>query len=481
MTKAPSPTGDRLPISTKLTYGLGTTLDMWGNWLYPSIVWVVFNMYLQVPAWQVSLALGLRLIFDALSDPLFGWLSDNARTRWGRRRPFMFVGAIASGICLPLLFVVPEGWGSSDVFGYEISAYFWWMIGSSAVYMTIVSCFNMPYQSLGFELTPDYNERTSLFSYKTGMQKIPEIALFSAAMFITRDWFKDPETGVTNNLQGAFFYACILGAIMAIVGAFVAIKIKEPYYGRVVDSKQKKIPITDTLTKTFGCRPFRAQLAMALSYNIGTSMVGTLGFYATVYWVCSGDKALGSEWNFVMGLTNFFIGFCGVPTFAYLSRRLGKRHCMYVVQGLAATIFFATWWLYTPEIKWLQVVASGFIAFTGAGFWMLYGAMGADVVDQDELTTGVRREGAFQAGASWILKFGNVLGTVATGIVLTSTGFDEKLAIQSDETLFNIRLYLAAIPIAGLTLAAFALSRYGLSRANVADIRKQLEERRGKV
>ncbi|MCC5023591.1 MAG: MFS transporter [Candidatus Synoicihabitans palmerolidicus] len=86
--------------------------------------------------------------------------------------------------------------------------------------------------------------------------------------------------------------------------------------------------------------------------------------------------------------------------------------------GLYTTVFTATWWLYTPEVQWLQLLASGSIAFTQAAFWMMYGSIGADVIDYDELQNGHRREGTFSASGAYMMKVGMVLGTFITGFVL---------------------------------------------------------------
>src|SRR5690606_7199425 len=129
--------------------------------------------------------------------------------------------------------------------------------------------------------------------------------------------------------------------------------------------------ISDTIWKTLRCRPFRANLSMAFAYAMSTSMVGTLGYYATVYYVCAGDVSRGSSWNFWMGLSNTVIGFLGVPVYAFIANRVGKKQGMMWVQLSAIVVFISTWWLYTPDLRWLQLFASGFIAFTGAGFWML--------------------------------------------------------------------------------------------------------------
>ena len=100
------PLRDRLPILTKMAYSLGTAVDMWGLWLYPAVAFAVFNMYLGVEPWLVGLALTLIRIWDALIDPIVGWLSDNLRTRFGRRRPFILIAGILTGLGLPILFLV---------------------------------------------------------------------------------------------------------------------------------------------------------------------------------------------------------------------------------------------------------------------------------------------------------------------------------------------------------------------------------------
>lgn len=464
---------DRVPVGQKVAYGLGSVNDMWGNWLYPGMVWPVFNIFLHVNPKLVSIALMLNRLIDAVSDPFFGWLSDNTRSRWGRRRPYILIGSILSGLCLPGLFWVGTDW--------KESTYFWYMVISSGLYITIVSSFCVPWNSLGAELTPDYHERTSVYAFKSGIQKLPEIAMFFAAAFATSKMFND-ATGKPDILRGAQTYTIILGAVMIVVGFVVFRFVKERYYGKVLERKQQRIQLAETIWKTLRCRPFRVQIATALAYSLGTSMVGALGYYATVYYVCQGDVALGSKWNFAMGLSNTALGFLGIPFFATIARRVGKRAGMMWVQLAAILVFIGTWWFYSPSIPWLQLFASGLIAFTGAGFWVIYGSIGADVIDYDELESGKRREGAFVACGSWIMKVGMALGIGVSGVVLDATGFDASLkGPQSEHTLTMIRLYLAGIPVIGLLIALAVLSRFRLTQQKMAEIRAELEARRGTV
>jgi glycoside/pentoside/hexuronide:cation symporter, GPH family len=464
---------DRVPTREKIGYGLGSFLDMWGHWLYPGLAFQVFNIYLGVAPGLVSRALMINRVFDAVSDPVFGWLSDNTRTRFGRRRPFILVGGILAGIGLPLLFAVRQGWS-------EMS-YFWFILISSAIFIPIMSCFNMPYQSLGTELTPDYNERTSVQSFRNAIQKLPEIAMFFGMQFTTLAIFNNAD-GKPNLLRGAQTYCAILGVIMILAAIGVFLLVKERYYGAVTARKQEKIPIFETIFLTLRCRPFLILLCMAMAYAMGTSMVSMLGYYNTVYYVCGGDVVLASKWNTAMGGAGMAFGLAGLPFFGWLSRRFGKRHAMICVLLAAIAAFAGTWFFYNPKVPFLQLFATGFVAFTGAGFWMLYYSMMADIMDYDEMETGKRREGSFMSCQSWITKVGIALGVGASGLVLEWTGFDAKLGgAQAPHALFMIRVLYVVIPVAGLVCGLLALLRFPLTRQRMSQIRGQLEAARGKV
>ena len=487
---------DRVPISQKVGYGLGTFFDMWGHWLYPTIAFQIFGLYLGVSPLLIGWAVILNRVFDAVSDPVFGWLSDNTRSRWGRRRPFMLVGTVLAGLGLPFLLAVGTGWSGPTYFGF--------MLLSSALYLPLVSCFNMPYQSLGSELTPDYHERTAVFAIKNAFQKIPELGLFffgrffSMAVWVGADnsnvgerlrrlfttadaWRSAADGAKINTLLGAQVYLSLCGLVMLVCGFACVALVRERYYDRLVAGKQHKVSIKETLWQTLRCKPFLIQKVMDMGYNMGLSMVGTLGLVDTIYYVCAGNKSVGNLWNLYMGVAGMVLGFLGIPVFAYLARRLGKRSAMKCVLSSAVVVFFASWWLYTPSIVWLQVFASGFIAFIGAGYWMISGSIGADVMDFDELQGGSRREGSFAACGSYINKVAMAGGAGISFFILDWIGFDGSVDQQSPHAIFMIRFLFAAIPIIGLTFSLVALQYFPLTQEKMAEIRQQLEARRGKV
>lgn len=467
-----TPGSDRLPMRQKIGFGLGAFLDMWGHWLYPSLAFHVFNIFLGVAPGLISTVQMVKIFIDAASDAIFGWISDNTRTRYGRRRPFILVGGVLAGIGLPLMFAVGRGWTDTQ--------YFIFMLVSMVIYVPVMSCFNMPWVSLGSEMTPDYHERTTVMAIRNAIQKLPELAMFFAAQFTTLAIFHD-ESGKPDILRGAQVYTAILGAIMVAVSIAIFLLTRERYYEKLVSRTQTHIPFADTLWRTLRCQPFRAVLLMALAYGIGTAMVGALGYYATVYYVCKGDVTLATQWNTAMGLAGMAFGFAGIPFFSWIARRQGKRAALATVLVMAIAAFIGDWWLYDPDRPYLQLFACGFVAFTGAGFWTLYGATIGDVVDYDEMQTGQRREGSFSACQSWITKVGIALGVGASGWILQFTGFDSKQAVQTPEAIFWIRLLLSGIPVIGLVLALIAILRFPLTEGRMGEIRQRLEATRGQV
>lgn len=470
---------DRLPILTKLAYSLGTAVDMWGIWLYAGVAFMVFNLYLGVDPKLVGLALTLIRVFDAIVDPVVGWLSDNLRSRWGRRRPFILVAGIVSGLGLPALFFVSPGWVEVKFLG--ISVVFWYMLVSNMIYIPIISAFTVPYYSLGAEMSPDYEERTSIMSYRSAAQKVSELGNFFAFKFTTLAWFLIPETGKQNSLLAIQIYTAALGVVMAIFAVTIFLRTKERYYDKVVVKIKEKISILGGLGETLRCIPFRKMMVVGISFTLGTSMVGSLGYYVTRFYVAGGDEIVGNSWQSWMGVAFMLGGLMGVPIHAALSHSIGKRKAMVVACLVGICGYGGSWFLYTPAIQWLQTIASGLMGMSAASLWMLHSSIGADIIDQDELKTFERREGSFTACASYILKLGNSLGYFFSGLIISWAGFTWERTVQTPHTIFWLRFALASLPVVGLIIAIMFVLNMRITKKVAQENRRKLEDRRGKV
>ncbi|HEY3754534.1 MAG TPA: MFS transporter [Opitutaceae bacterium] len=500
-----SPGWDRIPHRQKLGYGLGAFVDMWGHGNYGLFAYVVFGQFLGVNLTLIGIAVVFNQLMDALWNPVFGWMSDNTRSPFGRRRIYLLIGAIAAGLGLPLLVAVGPGWGSTHLWGRTIPNYFWFMLGSSALYLPLVSCFCVPYSSLGYELTPDYQERTRLFAWKYVLQQVPLAGLFFGGKFVSMAawvgatpsnlterlkalathlcaWGTAPARAHPNLLLGSQVFAVGSGLLMIVAGLACFRLVSEPFYRTVVARGKSRVSLREAVWETLRCRPFRSQVAMSVAFGAGLSMVGTLGYSATIYFVCRGNISTANHWNFLMGLAGMGAGVLGAPLFAAASRVWGKRHAMAAVFATGLLVFVAAWWLYTPSFPALQIAASGLIAFIGAGFWMLHDSIGADIVDYDELETGKRREGAFAASLNFFMKSSMAVGAGLSFVILDWVGLDCKLeGAQSARTLLEIRLFLSGVPLIGLAFALWAVLRLNLSEKRMAEIRQMLEARRGVV
>lgn len=463
---------DRVPFKSKFSYALGGTTDIFGHWLYNGMANPVFASYFGLSPTLVSIALFLTRLVDAFTDPLFGWMSDNTRSRWGRRRPYILIGSILSGLTLPCLFMASKSWSQAQIF--------WFMVLSACLYAPLISAYNMPYQSLGAELTPSYHERTSIMSYRAYAQKLSGIVTGAAFWFATRPMFNDPATGKADVARGAMWAGVICGAVMIVAGAMNFINVRERYY--VKARAQEKVRFLSTFRQTFRCRPYLTLLGVAMVYAIPTGLVGTLGYYVTTYHVFPGDLVRSAE---ILGAANAAYALCGiagVPVAAWSSQKFGKKRALTFVLVTGLLAFVSSWWLYTPRYPWLSVVCNGANGFSATGLWVVLPSMCIDVIDFDELHSHKRLEGAFQSAFAWVLKLGMSASMLIVGPMLDLTGFDAGAGgAQRPEALLWIRIWFVGIPVAALIAALVLLHHFPLTQERMRDIRAELEARRGTV
>ncbi len=296
---------DRISVPHKLIYGLGGFVN---NLLAAASggMIIVLNLGLGMSPWLVGLLGALPRLTDALTDPLMGYISDHTRSKWGRRRPYIFVGAITAGLMFALLWQLPEG--RSESF------YFWFFLGVSVIFYLAYTVFATPWVALGFELTPDYHERTRLM----GVQNF-----FSQLAYVISPWFllfMQYELFFDDMVSGAKGLAILIGVLTAAVGILPAIFLKEPYRADAVahlyeadraDRRTRRTeqnPLVASMldffkgfVATLRFRPFLKLCAATFLVFNGFMLISSFQFYVIIYYVFGGDKVSGRRVRRLLG------------------------------------------------------------------------------------------------------------------------------------------------------------------------------------
>src|SRR5262245_47327267 len=268
-------TPERLSTRVKLAFATGGAADILGHWLYFNLADPVYSSYFHLSPTQIGNVKAATLIADAFAGVLFGWLSDNTRSRWGRRRPYILVGSILSGLSLPLLFLPSRSWGSEQIFAY--------MLLSAVLYSPLIAAYNSAYQALGAELTPDYHERANVMGYKAIVQKTVGILIGAAVWLSGLPLFRDPATGEIDSGKGAMAACAVAGCLMIASGIINVRYVPERYYATA--ARQSSVGVLETLRSTFSCKPFLVLLGVGFAYAIPTFAVDPQGYYAGYYYV----------------------------------------------------------------------------------------------------------------------------------------------------------------------------------------------------
>ena len=229
-----TPAKDRIPVTQKILYGMGAFVN---NILAAAIggMAIVLNLGLGMNPALVGLLGALPRLIDAFTDPLMGYISDHTRSRWGRRRPYIFGGAIAAGVIFALLWQLPEG--KSD------SYYFWFFLLGSLVFYAAYTVFATPWVALGFELTPDYHERTRLMAVSNFMG---QLAYLVSPWFL---WVMQYDVLFDNMVVGASWLAIVIAGAVIGIGVLPAIFLKEPIRRTAEKELSAKLPPGESPTE----------------------------------------------------------------------------------------------------------------------------------------------------------------------------------------------------------------------------------------
>lgn len=465
---------DRISLAHKLIYGLGGLVN---NLLAAAIgsMVIVLNLGLGMNPALVGLLGALPRLTDALTDPMMGYISDHTRSRWGRRRPYIFVGAIASGLIFALLWQLPIG--RSEAF------YFWFFLIGSLIFYLAYTAFATPWVALGYELTPDYHERTRLMGVQNFISQLAYvISPWFLAIMQYKPWFEDMVAGAAG-------LAIAVGVVAAGIGILPALFLRERFSddpsagGAPVGTANPFVHSMFDFFKGFAATlrfvPFLKLCAATFLVFNGFILISAFQSYVIIYYVCGGNQAMGAEYVGYTGSIAAISTFLVIVFIAWLATRIGKRRAFFVSTGLSMVGYAAKWFCYDPQTPWLILLPMPLMAFALGGLFTLMPSMMPDVVDLDELESGQRREGMFGSIFWWVVKLGMAAAIAAGGILLNATGFDVVLeGAQTARTLLLMRIFDIAIPIIASGIAIWIIASYDLTEEKAHEVRLELERRR---
>lgn len=468
---------DRIPFAQKFVYGLGALIN---NLLAASIggMLIVLNLGLGMNPALVGLIGAIPRLTDAVTDPLMGYISDNTRSRWGRRRPYIFVGAIIAGLVFALLWQAPRG--QSESF------YFWFFLVGSFVFYLGYTIYATPWVALGYELTPDYHERTRLM----GTQNfIGQFAYVISPWFLL---FMQDERFFDDMVDGAAGLAIIVGIVTVAVGVLPAIFLRERFKAIAAAERAAEAGamrgvlhnVTDFFRgflTTLKFVPFLKLCAATFLVFNGFILIASFQSYVIIYYVFGGDTALGAEYVGWAGSVGAVATFIVIPIVTWLGTRIGKRRAFFVAIGLSMIGYALKWVCYNPDYPLLVLVPAPLQAFGLGGLFTLMPSMIADVVDVDELNTHERREGMYGSIFWWVVKLGMSAAIAGSGFLLNATGFDVALdGSQSARAIVLMRAFDAFIPVAASAIAIWMIATFPITEQRAHEVRVELERRRGK-
>jgi len=472
---------DRISFLHKLIYGFGAFVN---NLLAGAIggMMIVLNLGFGMNPALVGLLGAIPRLFDALTDPLMGYISDHTRSKWGRRRPYIFWGAISSGIIFALLWQLPRD--QSEIFYFMV-----FLIGSIIFYLAY-TVYATPWVALGYELTPDYHERTRLM----GVQNfIGQLAYVASPWFL---WIMTYKGFFKDQIAGASGLAIIIGVFTIGVGIIPAIFLKERFKDiaekesqeeKKIKKKKEKGSVVKNMAEFFkgfgsalSSRPFQKLcVATFLVFN-GFIMIASFQFYIIIYYVFKGDQTLGAEYAGYAGTVGAISTFIIVVLITWLGTKIGKRKAFFVSTGISIVGYLLKWFCYNPNIPWLVILPAPLMAFGLGGLFTLLPSMVADVVDLDELKTYERREGMFGSIFWWVVKLGMAAALAGGGFLLNATGFDVTLGgAQTATTITLMRLFDVGIPAIASAIAIWAVYLFPITERKALEVRTELERRRG--
>jgi GPH family glycoside/pentoside/hexuronide:cation symporter len=342
----------------------------------------------------------------------------------------------------------------------------------SVLFYTFFTIMVVPADALGWELTPDYAERTRVMSWFSSVVKIALMVMpWMFALTQAPFW--------ASEQQGLQIVGAVFGGLFIFTGLLPAIFCRERNYQ--LATKEGRQPFLQTLKMTLGNRTILLVYAFVVAALLGGTAFGLFGTHLAVYYLYGGDKARGAAFFGTISVIGSVVGLLAIAAINRWYIQTDKRQVVLASLAVAVAGWLSALFFISDSNPWLMIVPVAMNAIGVSGVFLLLGSILADVADDDELRNGYRREGAIGSFSSFCGKLSGTIPAVLGGALLSWVGFDGKLPVQSETTLAWMRGMVIFFPILGFSAAFFFMWRYPLSKDKMLAVRAELERRRGSV
>lgn len=448
---------EKLSARVKVRYGVA---DLGIAMLTASVqfflLYFLTDVVLVDPALAGTALLVGKLTWDAVNDPLIGWLSDRTRSRWGRRRPYLLFGALPLGLTTWLLYSIPSGMGGARAFLVVLFSYL--------LFDTMHTIVGTAYSALSPELTYDYDERTALITVRM---------VFTVVGYILGAAATTPIAGVAKGLLGSekagySAMGAVFGLIALAAVLVTALGVQEP---QRPESRPSTLPPVRSVLLTFRNRPFMQLMAAQFLSSFSFTLLTSLLPFFVIY-----QMDMESQIPYLM-LT--MLATIGVFLFPWktVSQRINKGPSYALGLLIAALAVSSSFLLpYGPSVALYAIAFFAGLGFSGQ--WVFPWSMMPDVIETDQALTGERREGVYYGVWAFLTKFTNALGIAVSGWALKLSGYVPNVA-QTEQARLGIRLFFGIVPSVVLLVSLPLLFWYPITRASHARLRAELEARGG--
>lgn len=466
---------DALPLKTRLLYGSGTIAFGIKDHGFNALLMLFYNQVVGLPAAWVGSAIMIAMIADALFDPLLGQYSDNVRTRWGRRHPFMYAAALPIALFYLLLWTPPE---------MAHGAQFAWLVATAILVRFSISLYEIPSTALLAEFTSDYDERTKLVAARYFFGVCGGIAM----TVVTFGYFLRPTAAQPVghlNAGGYVTYAWVAAAIMMLSVLISSLGTQKEVLKRPAPPPVVKVPVGQMLREMLGVLVHPAYISILLAslfFAVASGLSLSLGVYfSTYFWELSASQIATVASTAVVGILLAFV--VVLP----LSARFGKKPAAMLMFGLGLVSSVLPLALRLaglfpgngdPLLLWLLMGQFAFTMMTTIAGGILAVSMVADVTDQIQLETGRRSEGLLFSAATMVNKAISGMGIMLAGLLLAFVGFPDNAQpgqVDADALSGLATIYIVTLSVA-TTIAIICLAYYPISRSRHMENIRRLGE-----